>query len=72
MKPTAPPLNYKNPQPTPQDTSPTTVLCPTSTDKTACCATCRLCWSKHVKEVLFVGHGQKMGSRKPKEKTALA
>lgn len=35
------------------------LMCPTSLDKTACCATCGLCWSPEMAaiRIVFVGHG---------------
>lgn len=43
------------------------ILCPQAVDKTACCATCGLCWNPQIKDVAFIGHGQKTGERAPKK-----
>lgn len=39
--------------------APGSLMCPTSLDKTACCATCGLCWSPEMAatRIVFLGHG---------------
>lgn len=34
------------------------LVCPSQTDKTACCATCGLCWENKFESIVFIKHGR--------------